>query len=68
MNCTTCGAELPDGCAFCPECGAAKVGMEAAPGMSATPAAPGLAPEPGDESESGALGRMWDVVRSTFTK
>lgn len=67
MNCNSCGAELPDGAAFCPECGAAKVGMEAAPGMSATPAAPGVTPE-AEEEEGGTLGRVWDVVRSTFTK
>ena len=68
MNCTSCGAEIPDGAAFCPECGAAKVGMESVPGMSATPAAPGVTSETEEDGESGTLGRVWDVVRSTFTK
>jgi|GEM_PF-5122270 len=68
MNCNSCGAELPDGAAFCPECGAAKVGMEAAPGMSAAPGNPEAATEADPDKDSGALGRMWDVVRSTFTK
>ncbi len=68
MNCTACGREFPDGAAFCPECGAAKVGMDAAPGMTKAPASPGLESESGKESGGGALGRAWAVLRSTLTK
>ena len=68
MNCNSCGAELPDGAAFCPECGAAKVGMEAAPGMTAAPGCPDAVTDPDKDKDSGALGRMWDVLRSTLTR
>jgi hypothetical protein len=42
--------------------------MEAAPGMTDGSAAPGAAPEPGEGSEGGTLGRMWAAVRSTLSK
>ncbi len=68
MNCTSCGAELPDGAAFCPECGAAKVGMKAAPGMTDGSARSGAAPEADDAPAGGALGRVWASMRSVLSK
>jgi hypothetical protein len=68
MNCTACGCAIPDGAAFCPECGAAKVGMEAAPGMTAAPGGFGAATEAVEDKGGGAIGRLWNAVRSTLPK
>ena len=67
MQCTSCGAELPDGAAFCPDCGAAKVGMTPIPGMTGAPV-PDPSAEPGENPDANALGRAWAAVRSTFSR
>ena len=40
MQCRYCGAELPDGCAFCSQCGKPQQTEPAPPAPAAAPAAP----------------------------
>ena len=68
MNCTSCGAALPDGAAFCPECGAAKVGMAPAPGMSGATGPSPASTEPEKDSDGKTLGRVWTALRSALSR
>src|SRR5699024_1493365 len=47
MQCRYCGAELPDGCAFCSQCGQPQQTDPAPPAPAAAPAAQLAAPQAG---------------------